>query len=255
MFDDAFSQCFHYKAVQSNITYVIKILYKMMQNDREYRCNKSSDMFCYICGRLTMIGQSCPITPQIRELYKQYFNINIANQEKCWVPHIVCNSCRLGLNEWYKGKGHFTFGRPMVWRDPINHINNCYICLTNVAGFSAKTIKYVNYPTVDTVTHPIPHSDVIPIPLSPQQCTQHPDSCSEEEEEDHEFLHGASSSADPLYIPDTTEPHMLTQGDLNDLVRDLNLSKRMSELLGSRLQQWSLLHEGTFYNTYFRGNL
>lgn len=46
---------------------------------------------------------------------------------------------------------------------------------------------------------------------------------------------------DPLYIPDTIEPHMLSQGDLNDLVRDLYLTKNMSELLGSRLQQWKLL--------------
>lgn len=37
---------------------------------------------------------------------------------------------------------------------------------------------------------------------------------------------------------------MLSQGDLNDLQRDLNLSKGMSELLGSRLQQWSLLEQG-----------
>jgi len=37
---------------------------------------------------------------------------------------------------------------------------------------------------------------------------------------------GASSS---------NEPH-LTQGDLNDIVRDLNLSKKQRELLGSRLK-------------------
>jgi len=31
------------------------------------------------------------------------------------------------------------------------------------------------------------------------------------------------------------EPHLLTQGDLNEIVRDLNLSKKQAELLGSRL--------------------
>jgi hypothetical protein len=33
----------------------------------------------------------------------------------------------------------------------------------------------------------------------------------------------------------SSEPHPLTQGDLNDIVRDLHLSKKQAELLGSRL--------------------
>ena len=40
---------------------------------------------------------------------------------------------------------------------------------------------------------------------------------------------------------DDTKPHLLSQSDLNDLVRDLQLTKEQSELLGSRLQQWNLL--------------
>ena len=43
--------------------------------------------------------------------------------------------------------------------------------------------------------------------------------------------------------PDTN-PHFLSQGDLQDLSRDLNLSKEKSELLGSRLKQWNLLQKG-----------
>ena len=34
----------------------------------------------------------------------------------------------------------------------------------------------------------------------------------------------------------SNEPHLLTQGDLNDIVRDLNLSKKQAELLGFRLE-------------------
>jgi hypothetical protein len=39
----------------------------------------------------------------------------------------------------------------------------------------------------------------------------------------------------------SNEPHLLTQGDLNDIVRDLNLSKKQEELLGSRLKESSAL--------------
>ena len=43
----------------------------------------------------------------------------------------------------------------------------------------------------------------------------------------------------------SNEPHLLTQGDLNDIVRDLNLSNKQAELLGSRLKGWNLLHKNT----------
>jgi len=47
---------------------------------------------------------------------------------------------------------------------------------------------------------------------------------------------GASSS---------NEPHPLTQGDLNDIVRDLNLSKKQAKLLGSRFKGWNLMRQDT----------
>ena len=52
----------------------------------------------------------------------------------------------------------------------------------------------------------------------------------------HTTFAGASSSK---------EPHLLTQGDLNDIVRNLNLSKKQAELLGSRLKGWNLLCQDT----------
>ena len=38
-------------------------------------------------------------------------------------------------------------------------------------------------------------------------------------------------------------PHWFTQEDLNDLARDLYLSKQQSELLSSRLKRWNLVQE------------
>ena len=52
---------------------------------------------------------------------------------------------------------------------------------------------------------------------------------------------------DPRFVGacSSNEPNMLTQGDLNDIVRDLNLSKKQAELLGSRLKGWNLLRQDT----------
>jgi hypothetical protein len=43
---------------------------------------------------------------------------------------------------------------------------------------------------------------------------------------------------DPTFagVCSSNEPHLLTQGDLNNIVRDLNLLKKQAELLGSRLK-------------------
>jgi hypothetical protein len=43
----------------------------------------------------------------------------------------------------------------------------------------------------------------------------------------------------------SSEPHLLTQGNLNDLVRYLKLSKKETEILASRLKGWNLLQQGT----------
>jgi len=43
---------------------------------------------------------------------------------------------------------------------------------------------------------------------------------------------------------------LLSQDELNDLIRDLNLSKRESEILGSRMQQWNLLRPNTRISCY-----
>ena len=44
--------------------------------------------------------------------------------------------------------------------------------------------------------------------------------------------------------PAFQSPHKLTQNELNDLVRDLELPKVKAELLASRMKQWKYLDEG-----------
>lgn len=226
-----------------------------MNTVREFRCNKSADLFCYVCGEYTLINQRRIINQRIKEVYKQYFNIDITNQDKCWVPHIICDSCRTTLQAWKAGKLvhggnekiHMRFGRPMIWRDPIDHEKNCYICMTNVYGYSGKNKHLIEYPSVESISLPVQHSDALPIPISPQIAENEAILDDDNDDENDEDNDHDDEMSDPLYIPDTDEPHKLTQGDLNDLVRDLNLSKNMSELLGSRLQQWSLLNNGMIH--------
>jgi hypothetical protein len=47
---------------------------------------------------------------------------------------------------------------------------------------------------------------------------------------------------DPTFagVFSSNESHLLTQGDPNDIIQDLNLSKKQAELLGSRIKGSSM---------------
>ena len=46
------------------------------------------------------------------------------------------------------------------------------------------------------------------------------------------------------------EPHFISQNELNDLVRNLELPKTKPEFLGSSLQQWNFLADGVKISKY-----
>ncbi len=60
----------------------------------------------------------------------------------------------------------------------------------------------------------------------------------EDEEENEDCSAGPSMSNDPDFDQESfSEPHLITQGELDDFVRDLELPNNKAELLGSQLQQ------------------
>ncbi|KAL4721288.1 hypothetical protein ACJJTC_014295 [Scirpophaga incertulas] len=164
----------------------------------------------------------------------------IRNQDKYWLPHMCCYSCHKNLTNWFNGKPtKMPFGQPMIWREPKDHVSDCYFCLTDVKGFSKKSKHTVNYPEVSSVTKPIPHSEDLPVPTPPS----HVEHSSTNSGSDDEF--------EDIQVASTSEsPHLINQAELDDLVRDLDLPKEKSELLGSRLKQWNLLQHDVRVTAY-----
>lgn len=109
-------------------------------------------------------------------------------------------------------------------------------------GRNRKGKKNVVYPNLPSAIRPVAHSVDLPVPQPPLQI---PSSDSSAE--------SASETLDESYeLPTDADkkPHFITGPELNDLVRDLTLTKQQAEVLASRLQQWNLMADDARVSAY-----
>ena len=140
-------------------------LFKMASN--RCVCVNHPDNFCYICGQYTPKQQCRNITKCIQLAYKYYFDCKLGGQDKEWAPHVCCASCNSMLSAWMNGKKKaMPFSVPMIWREPKNHFNDCYFCMTNIVGFTKKNKSKITYPNYESARKPVPHDETNP-PLVP----------------------------------------------------------------------------------------
>jgi hypothetical protein len=159
--------------------------------------------------------------------FKKYFGLEILNQNKPWVPHVICGSCRATLEAWLRGeKRKMTCGIPRLWREPQNHVNDCFFCLLDLSHFKkTKNRFHIQYPDVPSFRAPVLHSVELPPPTNEF-------SSSEESASDYDlpcFLEKLVSGEENVTNPHEeheTNPHFLTQH---------------AEILTSRLKKWNLL--------------
>ena len=132
---------------------------------------------------------------------------------------------------------------------------DCYFCVVNTSGFSAKNKHKIIYPNLRSALRPVVHDDALPVPVPPEDGIE-----SVQDEIDVE--EGASggnlnASAYPDFIPEDTDtsPQTFSQEELNDLIRDLTLSKEKAELLASRLKEKHFLQKNVLVSQYRKRNL
>jgi hypothetical protein len=87
----------------------------------------------------------------------------------------------------------------------------------------AKSKHTVQYPNLPSAMRPVPQSAELPVRKPPKNMTL---SDSDSSDEDVGQAN-KNMDFDPTFATacSSNETHVLTQGDLNDIVRDLNLSK------------------------------
>lgn len=218
-------------------------------------CKNHPDTFCYVCGSFTPKSQKRSITKDIEKIYRIYFGCPLGDQDKAWAPHIICTACSNGLRDWLnRRKTSMPFAIPMIWREPRDHHADCYFCSVNVAGFSVKNKHNIIYPNLESARRPIAHDDTLPVPVPPLDGLE----SFEDDLQPYDAATGRNegTSTDPDYVlEESLEPQTFTQDELNDLVRDLSLSKEKAELLASRLKEKNLLGKNVLISHYRKRNL
>ena len=109
-------------------------------------------------------------------------------------------------------------------------------CVTSVAGFTSKTRHLITYPSLNSSIRPVPHSNDVPKPIFTQLASDESDS-----ECNTEVTGELTNRNDSAFAGISFEPETFSLAELSDLVRDLGLSKKLSELLALQLKDKNFL--------------
>jgi hypothetical protein len=217
--------------------------------ERKYKCKVSPDQFCYVCGCKQKRGMRkiSSVGSNIAEAYQSYFGFPITDQDKNWAPHVICNDCRRRLDNWqeskFKNRAKMPFAVPRIWTEPSNHTSDCYFCYGDQMYWARKIklgLTVFDYPHLASSRRPAKTGShkTLTVPESPsvkvsvQLNLQRPSTSSSDEDE-------PSPNVETAQKP--SKPHVISREELDDLCRDIGLTKQKSELLASRLKQWNLL--------------
>ena len=123
------------------------------------------------------------------------------------------------------------FAIPRIWRKPTDHLNDCYFCVVDVSHYSkSKVKKSIVYPSIPSLIALVPHCKDLPIFKPPMLESSFSASISSEEDTDADFDKAGASK----------ELHFPNQQEMDDLIRDMGLTKENVELLTSRPKEWHL---------------
>lgn len=202
-------------------------------------CSKKFDLYCYACGKFTIMPSKVKITSSIVEKYEKYFNLPV-HQNVPWAPSIICRTCYGGLTDWLNGKCEsMPFGIPMMWTNPGPHsADNCYICVNDIYGRNRVSRRDLIYRQVPSARTPLPHSKTIPIPKRPGS-TEQPVMPSTTKPTVEEATTTSALQPSELTAPCKHIP--ITQQRLNMMVRQLKLSERKTEILAKHLKFLNIL--------------
>jgi len=131
---------------------------------------------------------------------------------KWFAPNAICHSHGLKRTK-----------RPLI---------DCYFCLIKITGFASKSKPTVKYPDLPSTMKSVPHSDKLPVSQHLENLTFSDDNSDSDEKHGQQEVDNVVCNPTLQVRCSSSQPHLLTPGDLNDFVRDLHLSKKQATILG-----------------------
>ena len=129
------------------------------------------------------------------------------------------------------------FAIPRIWWQPTDHSTNCYFCMVDPTKRRiGKNAPQIVYPGIPSSISPVSRATNFHSPEEGSAIFRRQQQVRREEdigEPDYGFIDAVEER----------RPYFPNQKDINDLIRDLGLTKSNAELLTSRLKQWNLLDE------------
>ena len=139
----------------------------------------------------------------------------------------------------------------MEWREPKDHLNDCYFCMVNLKRIGKKNRQSISYPSIPSAIRPVPHSDEFLPPVFNGFASSEDEIEVEDERMEYEYKTTDTESEDFSTESQKATPQQFNQSELNDLIRDLDLSKQAAEILASRFNETHVLHSSAKVS-YFR---
>lgn len=220
-----------------------RIIFRM---ETEIFCNKR-DLFCFICGKFTSLKNKRGRTDLFASLYSAYYEMEWI--EENYVPKVGCSACFSSLSRWSKKiREKPKYKVPVTWCNPGQHNEQeCYFCVnvfaSKLTSIKKDTIEYIG--TQHTML-PIAHNTDSP-PLNHLDEMEHMSIDMEMDIDMDEELDVATNPEQPStssYVPSeqvNLAPRLISQTQLNNMCRRLELSQRKSRMLAVMLKENSLL--------------
>lgn len=90
-----------------------------------------ADIFRYVCGQFVSKKPEQNITYFMRVEYILEWKWVI---KASWALQKVCCVCGEDLRQWIQGKKKIAFWLPMIWREPWNHGDDCYVMCKDITA-------------------------------------------------------------------------------------------------------------------------
>lgn len=241
-------------------------------------CYKRSK-FCYVCGHHTdkKHRENLSADRSVIFAYEHYFQCSFFQVD--YAPTIICSPCSRSLRGWRNHERRYMpFKFPIRWLEPLkieHRAKTCYFCINHNPGYRFEDRQKMQLIPGNNVVLPIIRTERDPLPIPPRLGSNVPfiesqgplqllpieshreegpfDGVSDTNIEQQEAVAGPSHvmrlsptsvrSAHSEFLLSgsfSTQKHVITEKDFDDLCRDFRIPVYLSMDLLSRLKEWNL---------------